>query len=545
MPIDISSLAPKLDALFADWTHPGAPGGTLAIIQDGEIVYKKGYGLANLEHDIPNTPATVYDIASISKQFVAFCVLLLAHRGRLSLDDDVRKYFPTLPDYGEKITLRHLIHHTSGLRDYLDLMAVSGLSFNNSYWPSEIVEWVSRQRGLNFKPGEQFSYSNTGYFLLGEVVQLVSGQKLGEFAQENIFTPLGMTSTRFWDDHTAIVKNRAWSYWVPAENVFRQALTTSVIVGDGGILTTVEDLFLWDQNFYGSKLEGGDHLTELLQTPGTLNDGTPLNYAFGLFLETYRGQQVVSHGGEWMGYVSQVMRFPDQHFSVILLCNRIDAPVTLLAYQVADLCLDGVLATAPTQPVTDAEASTGIDMPRETLTPYLGRYLCEDLNLVWTFTEQDGKLHVESSGGLVCAFAALGSGEFTAVNAPYPITLRFDLTTSNITLLVERQGQDNLTFARLTPVETTRLSTHIGTYFSDELNAAAHITLSDERLHIRIGRHVDIIPLETLRENQFFTVGEVMTVYIPRMFITFLEDGNAFTISAQSTKGVYFRKNIV
>lgn len=484
--LNVQILVPQINALFTAWEKPDTPGGVLGIIHQGELIYKRGYGLANLEHDIANRPTTAFDIASVSKQFTSFCVLVLAERGLLKLDDDLHLYFPQFPDYGDRVTLRHLLHHTSGLRDYIDLMVLAGMSFDNHYSEAEIIALLARQRGLNFKPGSAFSYSNSGHFLLGEVVCLVSGKSLRDFADETIFKPLGMHNTTFYDDHHQIVKRRAWSYWGDADSGFSQALGVFDLVGDGGVLTTVEDLYLWDQNFYRSKLEGGAQLIEQLQTPGTLDDGTPINYAAGLFVSHYRGQRVVEHAGEWMAYLSMIKRFPDQRFSVILLMNRADESVDLLAQKVVDLCLENVLS-APEQPLAvSAEEPTWIDVSDAALKVHEGRYLAEEIGLVWTLTAHEGKLRLVSSGGLRCDFVPQVRGQFRAVDAPYPIKLTF---MDSGKMLVERAGQTDVIFEAVSLPEKVRVSVYTGTYFSPEVNAVALVEETVDGLQIRFGQY--------------------------------------------------------
>lgn len=334
------SLTTKVDELFSEWNKPDSPGFALAIVKDSEIVYKRGYGTADLEHNIPISSISVFDIASTSKQFTAMCIALLARQGELSLDDEVQTYISEMPWYEYPITVRHLIHHTSGLRDYLYLMESAGMRFENDYPDDEIIDLIACQKELNFKPGEKYSYSDSGYLLLGEIVKRVSGKSLAAFAYENIFRPLGMRATHFHDDFTRIVKDRAIGYSPKDEGGFRIEMSILDVVGDGGVFTTVEDLCLWDRNFYQNRLGGyGQDLIKEITTPGTLNSDESLDYAFGLVLGQYRGLQTVSHGGSWMGYRSEMLRFPQQRFSAICLSNLGNANPEELARKVADLYL--------------------------------------------------------------------------------------------------------------------------------------------------------------------------------------------------------------
>ncbi|WP_295615112.1 serine hydrolase [Chamaesiphon sp. GL140_3_metabinner_50] len=264
----------KVDRLFTQWDKPDSPGCALGIIQNGEIIYKRGYGMANLEYDIPITPNSVFDIASNSKQFTAMCIVLLARQNLLTLDDELQKHIPEIPQYSHPITLRHLSCHTSGLRDYLDVMEMSGSSGENSYLTEELITLIAHQKSLNFQPGTEQKYSNTGYFLLGEIVKRVSGKSLRVFAEEQIFAPLGMKNTHFHDDFREIVKNRADAYEPRETGGFQTAMSWADDVGAGFVYTTVEDLFLWDRNFYHNILGGyGQDLIEEITTPGKLDNG--------------------------------------------------------------------------------------------------------------------------------------------------------------------------------------------------------------------------------------------------------------------------------
>lgn len=327
----------EVDKLFAPWDKTTSPGAALAIIKDGEIIYKRGYGMAKLEDDLVMTPSKVFDIGSVSKQFTATCVAILALEGKLSLDDDVRQYIPELPAYGQPITLRHLLHHTSGLRDYNALLSLAGFR-PDSDCPTveEALEIICRQKGLNHPPGEEYSYTNTGYFLLGQIVERVSGKSLNQFAQERIFQPLGMKNTLFQDNHHQIIKNRASGY-APEGDSFRLEMSNWDEVGDGNVYTTVEDLFLWDQAFYNYKL--GLELMDMLHTQGKLNNGQTIDYAFGLVIGTYRGLRTVSHSGSWAGFRASLIRFPDEKFSIICLSNLSTFNPAAISYKIADIYL--------------------------------------------------------------------------------------------------------------------------------------------------------------------------------------------------------------
>jgi CubicO group peptidase (beta-lactamase class C family) len=311
----------KVDELFREYDRSDAPGCALGVFRDGKIVYARGYGMANLELGVANTPQTVLDIGSTAKQFSAFAIQLLAKDGKLSLDDDIRKWVPEIPSYGKTVTIRHLLHHTGGLRDYIELMSLQGVMTEDLTTDADTLEIMGRQKAPNFPPGEEHLYSNTGYFLLSVIVKRATGQSLRDFAADRIFGPLGMTHTQFNDSHTRIIPNRATGYARPKGGAFGIDMSDWEQNGDGGVLTTVEDLFLWDQNFYDPKV-GGPEVLEAMHQVGALNTGKKLEYASALYVSTYRGLPTVSHGGSWAGYRAQLLRFPKQKLSVACLCNN-------------------------------------------------------------------------------------------------------------------------------------------------------------------------------------------------------------------------------
>jgi CubicO group peptidase (beta-lactamase class C family) len=432
-------IAAAVDEVFADFTKAGSPGCAVAVYRNGKVSYSKGYGLANVEGDVPIAPNSVFDIGSTSKQFTAASILLLEKQGKLSVNDDIRKYVPELPDYGQKITILHLLNHTSGLRDYLTLMHLAGINTDSVTTDEDALQIVERQRALNFAPGSDWLYSNTGFFLLSIIVKRVSGKTLREFAAENIFAPLGMTHTQYRDDHTALLPNRAVAY-DPKENKDGYTLHVSYFeqTGDGAVHTSVEDLLKWDENFYSGQVGGKDFLAEL-QEHGKLNNGKVLDYAKGLWLEDYRGLPTVNHGGSWGGYRAELLRFPEQHFSIACLCNRGDANPSRRAHQVADIYLGSMMK--PREEKKDAEPRSVAAEKKEILTAeqlraYTGDYWSSELGVAYRLGMADGKLKLVAildGGGffhastlLRNAFEATTANEFILSNTPVKIHFERD-----------------------------------------------------------------------------------------------------------------------
>ena len=386
----------KVDAVFAAYDHSDSPGCALAVIQDGSIVYERGYGMANLELGVANSPQSVFDIASMGKQFTAFSIHLLARDGKLSLDDDIRKWVPEIPSYGKTITIRHLLHHTSGLRDYLELMSLQGVRDEDISTEQEALDVLALQKALNFEPGAEHLYCNSGYFLLGIIVKRASGKSLRDFAEERIFGPLGMRHTQYNDRHERIIPNRATGYGKSKTLGFGIDMSDFEQNGDGGVLTSVEDLFRWDQNFYDPKV-GDRALIDAMLVDGVLNNGKPVNYSSALVVGSYKGLPTVAHSGSWAGYRSQLIRFPQQRFSVVCLCNLEQANATGLARQVAEVYLGGLMKQPP--PSAD-EAKAGTVRPAAPLAALeklSGPYRNGDTGEVLELAVKEGKLVAESA----------------------------------------------------------------------------------------------------------------------------------------------------
>ncbi len=394
----------EVDRLFSQWDKPDTPGCGLAIIKDGKMIYERGYGSANLEYGIPIKPNSVFYVGSDSKQFVAMSIAILAKDGKLSLDDDVRKSIPELPDYGTPITIRNLIHHTSGLRDYLTLLDIAGIDFG-AFHEEDVLELIARQKELNFKPGEECLYSNSGYFLLGIIVKRASGKTLRQFTEEKIFMPLGMKDSHFHDDYTQLIKNRAWGYFPAGRGGYRNFISTFDCVGSGGLYTTVEDLFLWDQNFYHCRV-GGKELISLMETPGELNNGKKLDYAFGLVVGSYKGLKTVSHAGALGGFKACMVRFPEQSFSVICLSNLSSFDPTKLSFQVADIYLANTFKEEKKQALKEKFINLPEEKPKEKWAPpqkqleeYQGEYFSEELQVTFKLASKEGKLYFVHRNG--------------------------------------------------------------------------------------------------------------------------------------------------
>jgi len=527
----------KVDKLFASWNKLDSPGCALAIIQDGRIIHKKGYGLANLENGIPITPKSVFYIGSVSKQFVSFCIALLAQEGKLSLDDDIRKYVPEIPDYGTPITIRHLIHHTSGLRDYLELEGIAGIPMG-SYHEQDVLELLSRQKELNFMPGEQYLYSNSGYFLLGVIVRKASGKPLRQFAEENIFDPLGMENSYFHDDYRRLIKNRASGYFPAGKEKFRNFITTFDCVGSGGLFTSVEDLYLWDQNFYSRKV-GGKEVFELMHTQGTLNNGKKLDYAFAVVIGEYKGLKTVGHGGALGGYRSAFLRFSEQKFSVICLSNLSSLDPMGLARKVADIYLADQFRDKPEPEAKPSSKPRFIKLSEKQLKDKVGAYINHNTFTLRNILFGDGRLLIEASGQKF-PLEPVSETEFVMLEAPVQATVKFEIRGKDrpILLHVYQEGEIPATyeaFERIKP-SSEQLTEYEGDYTSEELLVTLRIALEKGRLRF-VHRDAPALPLLPMLQDKF-TCGSFK--------IHFLRDEEkrimGFTLDSGRVKNLRFAK---
>jgi CubicO group peptidase (beta-lactamase class C family) len=372
----------------------------VGVARRGAILYEKGYGTADLDHDVPITSSTVFDVGSVSKQFTAATVVLLAERGKLSLDDDIRAYLPEIPDYGKPISIRQLIHHTSGMRDYLDVMSIVGWPFEDVITDADILRIVAQQASLNFQPGKEYAYSNSGYMMLAVIVKRVVGESMGEFAASEIFAPLEMNSSVFYEDRTVIIPNRATGYARDESGGFRQVHNYNfAVAGDGQLYTTVGDLLLWNRNFTRRRL-GGPHFNEVMLTRGVLDNGETIDYGAGLSHGTRHGHATVSHTGSSWGFRAYLVRYPKHDFSVAVLCNVDEANPYELGGTVSELFLAGNdFGAVPAE--LEAEESTAREEQLEAnaenqfdVTMYEGIYTCDELRATHQVIVEEDRLAV-------------------------------------------------------------------------------------------------------------------------------------------------------
>lgn len=404
------SLAPEtltsIDRLFEAFDNEHSPGCALIVLDRDEVEYRRGYGMANLELGVPIGPGSVFRTGSVSKQFTAAVVALLAQDGLLSLDDPLRRHLPAFSGPEDGITLRHLLHHTSGIRDYLDLMALAGRGSDDFYRKEQALDLLMRQEALNFPPGSGFLYSNSGYFLLSQVVTAATGRSIRAEARDRIFEPLGMTSTHFHDDRNELVMNRADGYAPTEGGGYEIAMTKLDLVGDGGVFTTIDDLGLWLASIEGGGL-GDPSVLPTLLARGVLSTGQTLSYAMGLGHGIHRGLPYFGHGGSFVGFRAATIWFPEDHVSVGLLCNRSDLDPMGMALEVAERVLESEMEPVPASGNPEGRAVQGTEsidpdsaLSKDPAPPHeiLGSYFSPELDVTYELAMNEGVLVVEIDG---------------------------------------------------------------------------------------------------------------------------------------------------
>lgn len=509
----------RIDDVFKRFTS-ATPGCAVLVRENGKAVYSRGFGLASVELGVPITPSTVFNVGSASKQFTAASVLLLARDGKLSLDDDIRRYVPELPDLGPRVTLRELLTHTSGWRDYIQLLVWQGHEVRDHVTARDAMNILRRQRAFNFQPGTEYRYSNTGYFLLSLVVRRVSGDSLAEFARKRIFEPLGMNDTRYVSDVRQIVKNGASAYEPAPGNTWRQAMSGWELVGAGGVYTTTGDLAKWDDNFT-SGIVGGTALGDSLAAVEHLSNGVPIPYGLGLFVDRYAGQQRIWHNGIWAGYRAILMRFPQSRHTIVALCNASDVVSEPLADAVADI----VLPHTPGAPaaggdrvldrvrVADANQITGV-------------YYSGSTNQRVSIVGDSGAIAI--TGAPPIRLAPLGQRKFRLPTGT--TVLEFQPATGETQTMLSRTDGRMSAYSRVAPpLSPSDFGQYAGRYRSSELGTEWTVVVSGGDVSIRDERGDDT-PIRPAFRDAFDGPGTVR----------FQRDATgAVTALTMTTTGVY------
>ena len=528
----------RIDAVFKEYDKPHVPGCALGVMQNGQLAYGRGYGWADLERNVPITTTSLFDIGSTSKQFAAASISLLVQAHKLAYTDDIRKYIPEMPDYGAPITIDNLMHHTSGLRDYTGLLTLGGHTLEEATTDSQALASIVHQRHLNFPTGSKYEYSNTGYFLLSVIIERVTGKSLADFARERIFLPLGMTSTRYRNHAAMLIPNRALGYAPADSGGFQNSMSNWEQTGDGAVQLSVRDALKWDENFYLPRV-GGVAMVQQLQERGRLANGDTINYARGLDIDHYRGLRRVEHGGDWIGYHTAYSRFPDQHTSVLIMCNSDGISPTELADKVSDIVLANSfpekVATAP----HDSARATTVTTSAIPAIRLVGSYYASTTDEVARITAKGDSLAL----GLVGRSLPLvpsGPATYAVVGLPVSVEFLMDGSAPARAVRIRVGSELREEAVRFTPVTpgAEQLRELTGSYYSPELLVTWPVTLEGDHLILNkgAGKDEDISGKLEPTMTDTFTAGSGL--------IHFTRDASGrvtgFDVSASRMRGIRF-----
>lgn len=511
----------EIDALFEQWDRPESPGCALGVYLDGEIIYEKGYGMASLEHQVAINPDSVFYIASVAKQFTAMCIFLLEEEGRLSLDDDLKTHFPEL-QFDMPITILQLVHHTAGIRDYFSLVGIGGLTSCDIDREEKIVALLARQKDLNFEPGAEHLYSNSGYVLLASLVRRITGTSLRDFAAKRIFAPLDMTNSLFRDDLGLVVVNRASGYDAKPDGSFRlaESLLDSV-VGDGGAFSTIRDFSKWEKNFLKPKV-GAGRVMENMLCRGTAA-GSEISYAGGLSHGSHRGISTVGHNGGFPGFRAGFTRYPEHRLTVVCLANAGTLPASDMPRRVAELYLSDVMTLRAEPAFVDVDATT--------LQKHVGYY--RDRTSLYRVVELENDRLVIDVGGLRLPLRPISDDRFRTVDVPIDITIEFGIEEGVRTLSVVPDDDDPNPDPAMKAIEPLAISAEEatalkGSYRNQELGAEKRVDGEGSSLRI-VRPNGREIPLEPMVPGEF-RAGPAATIKIDRKgasLALLLTDGRA------------------
>ncbi len=484
----------KLDEVFAPWNVKDQPGGVAGVYMDGKLVYSKGFGLANLEHGVPLTADSVMDIGSVSKHFTATCILLLQEEGKLNLDDEVQTHIKELPKFSKPITLRQLMNHTSGLRDYFTLFALKGWNMLDTLEMRRVLDLLHKQRDLNFEPNTSWNYCNTGYLLLGEVVARTSGKPLATYAKENIFDKLGMENTRFHASNVELVKNRAQSYTKGGGTQYFALNSSLELIGDGGVLTTLADMAKWDSNFNKNKLGKGDSdfFAPMLVT-AKLSSGADTKYGGGLFIDEYKGVKRISHGGDWLAFSAQYSRYPEHKISICTFGNDGTQLAKSMNAKAAEVLLSKFIKA---EPAPGELRAVPLEMPKKEA--IVGRWMIKGVAPM-TLRLEGPALRLQVDGQPALPLLALEETKFFINEPRVEITFEKD-ADGKINKGHLKQGPANFELTRMEDFKPSDelFSSVEGLYYSTELDLYYRLSRNGDNIKLSFeGQDIDFMTFES------------------------------------------------
>lgn len=473
----------KIDSIFNSWTETNHPGGAIGIMQNGEVIYSKAFGLASLEYQVPNTMETIFNVGSVSKQFTAMGIVLLQEKGLLSVDDDIRKHLPDMPDFGHTITIRHMLHHTSGMRSLHAMLGLAGWRDDDSRTNEDLYRFMLNQKELNFIPGDEYLYCNTGYMLMVNIIENVTKEKFPQWMKTNVFEPLGMSNTYVEDRYDRIVPNNATSYYGAKGDFFR-AVEYWGYVGSGNVHSTTNDLLNWLQNF-STPSTNWSSAFEMLKTTDELNDGSENNYAFGVSLDEFKGYIRVQHGGAIGGFRAYASTYPEEQLSIAVLTNFSSSNPGSIERNIAGILLKDNSNTIPE--ITKPEISkTVISFPLEQLT---GKYEIQS-GVIANITIENDSLHVLQEWNNSEYNIYKTEGNTYQIPKEANIQFTFSELKDNATQLLSINQNGRKTDAKRyveKDLSSISLNDYVGRFYSPELESTLDINLKEDQL---IGHHV-------------------------------------------------------
>ena len=533
--------AGRADQMMMEYSGDDVPGAGVMVIKDGDAVFQNSYGMASLAYEIPMQEQTVHNIGSTSKHFLTFGLMLLEDEGKLSMDDDVRKYIPELPDFGQTVTLRHIVTHTSGYREYINLIAMTGRNISSDLRVEKIIEIVQRQPELQNEPGAEWNYNNTGYALATEVIERVTGTPFPEWMKKSVFEPIGMHHTVVRTSPHQIVANRSTGY-IPAGNEagFSEVTDLGGAMGAGGIHTTMGDLAKWIQNLIHPRV-GSEEIIEKMMTPFELNDGEKTEYGLGLFVQEYKGLKYVHHGGGDMAHRSMLIYFPEIRAAVVTQSNY-SAFAMITAQKIADLFFGDYMEAKPEEdqePKATADEPAEFEYNPENFDPLTGRYELDAMRgFILTFSREEDRIYAQATGQPEVNLSASSDSTFSLVGVQAAITFHRneDGTADSLTL---HQNGNHIARKIDFELSTTEMQEYTGRYFSNEIETLYHIVVKDSTLllqHYQLAEDIELTP----SDKDSFGAG------FPLTNITFVRNENGditgFKASNGRTRDVLFEK---
>lgn len=527
----------QLDSLFQQWNVPNYPGGVIGVMRDGKPVFLKSYGLASLEYLVPNSTETKFNIASVSKQFTAMAIVLLQQQGKLSLDDDIRKHLPEIPDFGDIVTIRHMLQHTSGLRSFHALLALAGWRGDDSRTNEDLYRLMKNQKDLNFEPGDQYNYCNTGYILAAKIIENITGEKFPVWMKRNIFEPMGMINTYVEDQYNRVVPNNATSYYNTGDS-FNRAVEYWGYVGSGNMHSTVNDLLKWLNNYH-TPTSGWEAAFEMMRTQNNFNNGELNDYALGIGINDFNELQRIQHGGSIGGFRSFVCTYPEQKLNIAVLTNFSSANPFAIANQVSEIILGDTMIKKDVNQEPKMHLET-IKLSSKTLQQFEADYWNNTDNYKRKIYLKDDTLRYYRSENSESPLVPIGKSEFQMINVSEDIIVKFEKKNDAQIMRLTINDEKPSIFERFefSPSTIDELSKYNGAYYSPELMSSYYISVNDTALTYHHPHH-GTFELEEVKDDIF-------TSLWPLNFIEFQQDDRGkitgFMVSNGRVMNLWFEK---